>query len=257
MLWVKQETLTADIYSPACLQLLAVPDDVTVITNMDGSLRQVGARQCLADIAVISSGQSYQVAFYLTNGLVPGHDGETLLPTNGLATEVLWTIDNPDVNASNRVRIVETRGVQSLTNIFTWNAVSNSWELLSGNGLRKELLTKAWDTSHVQRTETRQVINPASGVVVEQTAEKYQTFDWGEGLMERVEGDGSASVTNLYEYSATGQQTAVTNGDGSWQRFTYDGARVSTIESSLGDWYSKYTYYYYGNLLESYGDNPD
>ena len=193
----RQQFLLQSLCQPRGLRLLALPDLVTVI-KAGGDLRQVGASQCLADV-LKSSDYKYQLLFYATNALIPGHSSNVLIPTNGLSPFVSWTIENPDGAAgTNRLRVIEETGSLRLTNTYAWNGAG--WEVEAGNGLRKQLLTSAWDQEHSIRTETSQTLEPGGGRLVAQMVSRHKLFDWGEGLVEEVIGSGKQARTNFSTY---------------------------------------------------------
>jgi RHS repeat-associated protein len=229
--------------------LLAPTNVATAITNSTtGTLRQLGASQCLVDI-LSNNAYQYQLVFYPTNALTPGSDGVTLLPTNGLTPLVTWTLANPDgAAATNRLQAIEVRGGQQITNLFTWNVSSNTWQLDTGNGSSRKFMTETWNGVSSNRTETFQTVNPANGAVVAQTVNQYQTFAWGEGLVQQITGTGLSSLTNTWSYDTTdtyehgnGQNNfsrpiQVVHSDGSWEQYTYDSeGRVTQVTAPYGN----------------------
>ena len=210
----------------------------------------------------------YQLLFYATNALIPGHAPNVLIPTNGLSPFVRWTIENPDGAAgTNRLRLIEETGSLRVTNTYAW--IGTGWEIQAGNGLRKQLLTSAWDQEHRIRTETRQTLEPAGGRVVAQTVSRHQLFDWGEGLVEEVAGSGKQARTNFSTYYNSpgkpwhGRLETRARGDGFWERYEYDErGRIRTRYSPYGNTSARdyrtgraVTYDY--GPWSTFGDSPD
>jgi RHS repeat-associated protein len=256
-------SMDSSLYTHQSLRLLAVPQNITPIYNADGSLRQVGARECLADISALSSG--YQIVFYAANALVPGQ--VTPFSTSGLSAIVTWTVDNPDTGAANRLRFVEARGSLRITNIFTWVSSDGHWELLAGNGLRKETFSRLWSPDSTIRTETRQTLDPSTGGLLAQTVQTYQVFDWGEGLIHQVDGANGVTRTNTYTYysslddaSSRGKIHKSVSGDGFTQTFRYgasgscDQGLPIEIDSSFGHSDTRIVFYHYTNTLPQFLD---
>jgi RHS repeat-associated protein len=260
--------------TPSALTLLAPTNVATVITNSTtGALRQLGASQCLVDI-VTNNAYQYQLVFYPTNALTPGSDGVTLLPTNGLSPLVTWTLANPDgATATNRLQAIEIRGSQQITNLFTWNASSNTWQLDAGNGSSRSFMTETWNAASSNRTEIFQTVNPANGAVLAQTVSLYQIFAWGEGLVQQITGTGLSSLTNTWSYQSgtylhgNGQTNfawpvQVVHGDGSWEQYIYDtSGRITQVTAPYGNVPPsasgpfRVTLYKYAPWT-SYGDDP-
>ncbi len=240
-------TPSAALSTVAGLTLLAPTNLVTVITNAStGALRQLGASQCLVDLLTVNAYQ-YQLLFYPTNAFTPGSDHVTLLSTNGLSPLVTWSVLNPDgVTNTNRLELIEIRGSQQITNLFTWSAVSNQWQLDTGTSMSRTLMTETVNPALSNRTETVQTINPATGAVLFQTVSFYQTFAWGEGLVQQITGTGPAALTNTWSYSTGFSHPAgngnftrpiqLVRGDGSWEQYQYDDAgRITQVTAPFGN----------------------
>jgi RHS repeat-associated protein len=224
---------------PSGLRLLALPESVTVVRR-DGALRQVGARQCLADILKLGE-HGCQILFYPTNALLPQPAPAELIPTNGLTPSVRWILAAPPGEArARRLTVVEENGSLWVTNLYSWT--DSGWELLAGNGLRKEVFTRQWDASRKVRTERWQTFEPADNRLVAQTAAQYRLFSWGEELVAEVVGVNGEGGTNRFSYYEapgsvwTGRLREVVRSDGSWERYEYDPqGRLLTQWSPFGN----------------------
>gem|GEM_PF-646300 len=267
---------SAALSTAAGLSLLAPTNLVTVITNSGtGALRQLGASQCLVDLLTVNSYQ-YQMVFYPTNAFTPASDHVTLLSTNGLTPLVTWTVLNPDgVTNTNRLEIIEMHGSQQITNMFTWNAASNQWQLDSGTSLSRTLMTESVNPALSNRTETVQTINPANGAVLFQTVSLYQVFAWGEGLVQQITGTGPAALTNTWSYTSDSFSHPAANGnfnrpvqlvrgDGSWELYhSYDDqGRLTEVRSPYGNtppgpYGSQRIKYYSYDPLTGFGDDTN
>ncbi|HWI58429.1 MAG TPA: hypothetical protein VNZ22_14490, partial [Bacillota bacterium] len=236
-------TPTPAMWQPEALRLLALPEGVTVITDPNSRrLRQVGSSQCLADILKLDA-DGYRINFYATNTLLPGHDTGTLIPTNGLLPFVTWTIQNPDgAGGTNRLQVIESMGGLHITNTYTWQGAGQGWELLAGNGLRRQTWSSSWDARRNLRAEILRTFNPTDRQLVAQTITKYRRFDWGEGLVEEITGTGPQTLTATYSYWDRpgkpwhGRLQQVIRADGAWERYDFDlSGRIKTQYSPYGN----------------------
>jgi len=154
---------------------------------------------------------------------------------------VAWTISNPDgATTSNRLQIVEAHGSLYNTNLYTWNVVSNQWQLDTGNGLMRKLMFETWDGMHSNHTETVQVVNPVNGQILSQNVSYYQIVSaisgsgWRNQLVQQVEGFGTTLLTNKYTYYDSGRLFEKIQDDGYYEKYEYDHKnRVTSHTTSL------------------------
>jgi len=204
-----------------------------------GVLRQVRTSQLLADV-IVSNDFCYSVNFYTAsnfslnkiNGLYP----PTGQPFNAV------TVQNPDAstNTYNRLRINTTGQLGDHQYDYTWVANAQYWELITGDGLRKETRSQFWDGSQTILTETNVVLNADDTVAFKQV-ETYQVFPWDEtNLIQRiVNPDGLGAQTNTWSYYTNaavdggnyGQLKQITTPSGYWELYQYDSGsrRVKTV----------------------------
>ena len=244
-------------YSPGVITGMGAPGNVTPIYS-GGVLRQMGSRQTLADVQTLTGSQGFKIVFYDANGFIPGHDSSTLISTNGLSPIVTWTFANPDVGVSNRLQITETRSGVSVSSMYTRDSVNDAWTLVSGNGLREEVLSNSWDSGHQNRTEVYQVIDPGSSQVKYQRTTVYRAFGVNTSPVKVTEGTGTAIQTTYTGYDTTGNLiTITTNIYGGTQTYSYDGmGRIYLEQDTYQNTDIKKTQYDYDNALTGYGDNP-
>ena len=186
---LREEALSAVVYTPAAL-VYSPPGrttEVDVVRNGDQSLRQVKAPQALADIIVISPTE-YEVQYYRA--------ADVGSKTNGLYTVtgqpfVKWKVKNPDPATTTRLQISKTQGAVTDTSEYTWDAISDSWILSTGNGARIETSTITYPTA-TTRVETI-VVKDNALLIASKLSRTYHTFAWGEELIqEALDPDGAA-----------------------------------------------------------------
>ena len=222
---LREEALSAIVYTPAAL-IYSPPGrttEVDVVRNGDQSLRQLKAPQALANIIVISPTE-YEVQYYRA--------ADVGSKVNGLYTLsgqpfVKWKVKNPDPSTTTRLQISKTQGAVTDTSEYTWDAISNSWILSTGNGSRVETSTITYPTQ-TTRVETI-VVKDNALLITSKLSRTFHTFAWGEELIQEVlDPDGAAlkTVYSFYEDQAeTGRYSrrkSVINPDGFWEKYDYD-----------------------------------
>ena len=229
---------TNTMWSPESLFVLALTNAM-VVTNGDGSPRQIYDAQCLVDITSVSYG--YQLAFYPSLNLTPPPNYQTALATSGLTPFVTWTVDNPDgANGTNRLRVTEARGGQSIVSIFTWDGTA-TWTLSAGNASRQQTFCKVWDPYHTHRTETFTTA-PVGGAVQAQSVAQVQVWDLCEHPAIEVDGAGTVSQTTRRGFAPgadpetwRGNVLQATNGLGYFVTYQYaDDGRVASVQRDFG-----------------------
>lgn len=231
------ESFTSAIYMPAMLTPpSAVAGSVEVVTNTAG-LRQVKAPQTLADVVVIGAA-AYEVRFYAPQQIGAQDIATKIYAVSGTPF-VVYKLENPDANVTERLRITETRDGQSRETEFRLDS-TGTWTLTQGGGLRRESETVTIVNGDTVKTKT---IRDAQNQVVAKEARTYRSFPWGEEMIRLVLDPDGAALTTTYDfYSAVPASNPnyrnlrqQTNADGSWARFTYDGSGhiVKTIRPFL------------------------
>jgi RHS repeat-associated protein len=213
-----------NLYSDIPASTLSTPSALTVssggfsVLYSGGSVRQVRGQASLADF-VVSSPYRYEIKFYTNAG--PFDPGSGLFPPVGNVSSTI-TVENPDgASSMNRLQITRNGG-EVIT--YVYHPAFNGWELITGfaNGLRKESLERS--TNNTQRTEIR-IIRDGSDTVLSKVSSLYQTFPWGEELLQTVEDpDGLAHATTYSYYSNSaadganyGHLRSVVNWTGHWE----------------------------------------
>jgi RHS repeat-associated protein len=258
---LREQSLSPSSYTPSAL-VYAPPgftSEVDVVLNStDNSLRQVKAPQTLADIVVISSSE-YDIRFYR-----PADVGSKVNGVYSVSGQpfVIWKVKNPDPSSLTRIQISKTpQGGITDTSEYIWDINSGTWSLSTGGGARVESRTVTYPTPN-SRTETTTVKN-SSGQLVSKIARTYNNFPWGEQLVQDlVDPDGAALKTtyvyygNIAEANHYSRLKSVTNPDGSWEQYDYDGSGNKTLVlrpwkdlalASATEANSYATYYTYSN----------
>ena len=264
---------TAQMYSPASLQFSGGGSGVDVVTNSDGSIRQIFAPQALA-VVVSNSPSSYQILFYYTNSVGPKTGGFYL--TNGATPYASWTISNPNTSTTNQLQISETRDGDVVNQ---WNYVAAStngnWTVSPLGG---QIMTSTSSTNWVDGSGNhfRQVTTTRSnllGVISSREKTTYQQFDyWGEAVVTNAVGSDADPEITVYTYYSSASYVggtvvplkSVTHPDGSWEYYEQNDAqgRPTTVYSSYLDKTiderssARQTDYYYGNG-SVYGSTDD
>lgn len=218
-------------YSPKDLMYSFKRDDVHVIRDANGDIRQVRAPQGLADV-VVSNETAYAVNFYI--GTNVGIQKGWLYLTNSSPYNK-WIIENPDPATTNRLKITESpSGESQVVYEYTW--LTNGWQLDSASGLRVQTKNSAWTTNAgtVYRTDTL-AVRQGTNAILAQRSRKYEVRSTNEVLLEEISGTGSTARTNTYSYYSDNLLQQKTRADGSWEHYLYDNRkRPTNIFSAFG-----------------------
>jgi RHS repeat-associated protein len=231
---------SAVLGTPSSLRYSSDWPGVEVIRDGNDAIRQVKAPQCLADV-VTETADKFRVDFYDANNF--GQLSGGLYDQTGKSAYVSWVVENVDTVNNEHLKITQVKGTISVVNEFIWDATAQGWDLLEGNGQRKEKKTVVVDSTANTRTVTSVVRNAANGVV-SKIVKTYKDFPWGRELIQSVvDPDGAALTTSrsFYDNSTTdgkayGKLKSVINPGGGWATYQYDavdGRLAKTVEPFL------------------------
>jgi RHS repeat-associated protein len=232
---IHAESLASYHYTPVGL-IYSPPgytNEVDVIRNPDFSLRQVKSPETLADVVPINSDE-YEIRFYRNADVGPKDP-------NGLYTFanepfVTWRIENTHPGFVDQLQISKIQNAVTQSSLYTWNSSTNVWTLNSGNGERIDTKTTTIDGGTGDKTETF-TVTTAGGQLISKVSRTYHQFTWPkqELIKEVVDPDGDA-LTTTYAYYQNSSETgrfmrlkSVTNPDGSWEQYDYDGTGSRTL----------------------------
>jgi RHS repeat-associated protein len=230
------ETLAAYLYTPAGL-IYSPPintDEVDVVRDSNGSLRQIKAPQALADIVTLGATQ-YEVRFY-RQADVGAKDANGVYAVSNLPF-VTWQVSNPHAGFTDQLRVAKIQNGVTDASLYTWDAANNVWTLSAGGGARNENKTTVTNQTTGDWTDTFTVTD-GTGKVVSKVARTYHQFPWKEELIKEVTDPNGAALTNTYTYFQNENETgrfrrlqSVTRPDGSWEQYDYDdsGNRVLVL----------------------------
>ena len=227
---VREKTLSAAIYTPSAL-IYSPPantSEVDVVTT-GNILRQIKAPQALADIVVINSSE-YDIRYYR-----PADVGaKTSVYAVSGQPFVTWKFKNTNPGTFTKLQIQKYENGNPLPSDiseYTWEPLTNTWTLRTGwTGAaytRIETIFVSYPTP-TSRTETF-IVKEGDGTVVSVLAKTYQTFAWGEELVQEVQDPDKAALTTTYTYYQNASEDhryqkllSVTFPDGSWEKYDYD-----------------------------------
>jgi RHS repeat-associated protein len=220
--YVEADTFSANLPSPASLQL-ALAADVT--TSLSSGVGTVTTPNVTATVA--TSGSGYGIWF--SNNLTP----QSFLASVTVAS----TVDN-------QLTVTETIGSSGSPRVmvFQYTPSTTNWTLTEGSGVRNESRNTVWSSPTNNRTDTI-IVSNASGTVATQTTEVSQLFPWGLSLLERTEGTGSAAKTTSWTYypesagsGSYGNVASTVDSTGQWTWYQYDSdGRLTNEVSALED----------------------
>ncbi len=236
---IAETTPSAVLGTPASLRYASAWPGVEVIRDGNDAIRQVKAPQCLADV-VTETTDKFRIDFYDANNI--GAPSGGLYDQTGKTTYVSWVIENVDTATNEQLKITKVTGAISVVNEFIWDATAQGWELLEGNGQRKEKKTVVVDSMANTRTVSA-VVKNAADVVVSKNVKIYKDFPWGRELIQSIidpDGAALATVRNFYDNATTdggayGKLKSMTTPGGGWATYQYDGngKLAKTVEPFL------------------------
>ena len=154
-------------------------------------IRQVVGPEVFVDIELIDE-YSYEMHFY-----EPEARGNMVNGFHQVGSEtpfVTWRIENPDASPDiyNRLRISEIRDGDTIVTEYDRAEEQNTWHLSKGNGLQVITRTEQENESGQIVTET---VRDSSGDVASSTEKTYNTFAWGESIVEEIQDPDGAALT--------------------------------------------------------------
>ncbi len=247
-LQIYQEHPTPILTSPDALDLVGKgPEIVALRQNSNNVLRQIKTPSGLADIITLSN-WVYRIDLYSNsgignNGAIDGEAG--LYITNGTPAVVSYLIHNPagSTNDPSQLRIIESRGDITRINDFVFaslSATSHAWSLSSPGNL--SFVQNLSETNGSVRSETRTLYRDSSAAdIYQRSRQKYQTFPFGQAVIEQTVDPDGAQLTTAYQYytdpsdTGYGQVKQMDFPNGHWQIVEYDSQqRVTRVYSSFG-----------------------
>jgi RHS repeat-associated protein len=206
---------SAALSTPATLKYFTgnlTAQDV-LVTYANGVIQNIFAPQISASV-VSNTPYQYQILFY-TNSTLSGPPVTT------------WTIANPDGASSiNRFFATKIEGGLTTEYDYVWDPAAQGWNLISQGGNRKE---QRYSVSNgTQRTEYH-VIRDGSDSIKFQEVKVFQTFAWGEELIQHTVGSGSNALQTTWTFYTDPNNTTnysrlyqVVSPGNHWERYAYD-----------------------------------
>lgn len=229
---IREKTLSAGIYTPSALIYTppGLTNEVDVVKTGNGTLRQIKAPEGLADIVVVNPSE-YDVRYYSPANIQAKVNG-----VYGLSGQpfVTWKFKNPDPSSNSKLLIQKIEnGATVDQNEYSWESITDSWALSSGWNSGSSSYSR-FDSSTVSRpsfglrTVTKTAKN-SGGQFASRSARTYQTFTWGEELVQETEHAEASPLTTTYSFhtdvtkdGSYGQLKSVKKPDGSWEKYDYN-----------------------------------
>ena len=201
-------------------------DELDLVTQ-SGTFRQIKSPVGLADI-VVTGDFGYEIRLYTPENV--GTRSQGLYTPQGEAYRTI-RIENPtgDLNRSDTVRITDTHGAYSRSDVFTYVPAAEDWELTEGSGehLRTEQLMIEEDPETGYEIKTRALRDHTNSLISKETL-VIKSYSWGQAVIEKIEDPDGLAHKTTYDYYENAADTArfgrvrlVTRPDGSWTRYDY------------------------------------
>jgi RHS repeat-associated protein len=214
------------------------PNDVQLIENGNGDLRQVKTPQLLADIVTVTA-YKYEIRFYNPDNI--GSWTGTVYDQTSQTAFAVWTVENPDgASAFNRLYISQSvEGNCTKEYRFAYTAGTKTWAMEAGDCSGTFAVLKKVERSSVfsgnTRTDTIKTYEGAQ--LIRQSVQTWQDLGWGHVLTASETGTGANKIeVSRAWYTSSGQTgkykklKSWTNPDGSWAMRGYDAQGRVTVE---------------------------
>ena len=230
-LTVAEKTLSAAIYTPSALNYAApgFTSEVDIVKTND-VLRQIKVPQGLADIVVVNASE-YDIRYYRPADVLPKVNGIYGVTGQPFVT---WKFKNPDTSSTTKLLIQKIEnGTVVDQSEYSWEPIADAWTLSTGFTPDAGTYSRI-DAATVSRpgTNLRTVINTVrdnSGQIASKTTKTYQTFPWGEELVQVIQDPEVSALTTTYEFytditaeGSYGQLKSIRRPDGSWEKYEYN-----------------------------------
>ncbi len=211
------------------------------VLKPNGKIIQVKTEQALANVVTIDEMRKYEIEFYHAQQVL-AKQGDAYGVSG--SPFVKWTIENPDLDAYNKLRITETRDSKITVFDYSYQDIAKAWTLALPEGGHAEVSTSYEEAGLIQRI-TRRIVAP-DGAELSRSVKAYRRFSWGAALIEEIVGNGDeAQKTSLSYYESNLPFTPSGNliplkqlirPDGSWEFYQYDTrGRKAVVYSGLAD----------------------
>jgi len=214
------------------------PDDVELIEDGNGDLRQVKTPQLLADIVTVTA-YKYEIRFYDPDNI--GSWTGTVYDQSSQTTFAVWTVENPDgASAFNQLYISQSvQGNCTKEYRFVYTAGTKTWAMEAGDCSGTFTVLKKVERSSVfngnTRTDTVKTYEGAQ--LIRQSVQTWQDLGWGHVLTASETGTGANKIEVSRAWYTNSGQTGKykklkswTNPDGSWVMRDYDAQGRVTVE---------------------------
>jgi RHS repeat-associated protein len=208
-----QESPTPTMSTPESLHFNFDANVVTMVTNLDGSMH-LAAPLVLARIEMVD-----RFAYWIhCSARLPDGSYQTNAPF------VSHLVRNPHGDTRlDTLQHIRIRPGSSVTNefVFEGSGQTQSWRLITGNGLRGERLIK---TAHAggTRLESYRIFAPATLTEIYRRDELFRQTLSGDQLLSRVIDPLGLALTLTNSYDPLGRLLLRVHPDGAWERFSYD-----------------------------------
>ncbi|MGC8988755.1 MAG: hypothetical protein ACP5MD_01400 [Verrucomicrobiia bacterium] len=195
-----EQLISSNLYSGLALSYVARStnqSELHVVTNANGSLRQIKAPQALVDIqSTWSPTQECVLRFYIRAHVGAFTNGTYQILTN--SPFMTWRLRNPDSPGTySRFQVVEQRP-SSRTHVAELSYSNSVWQLGYGTGNEARTERRTVSINGSSRQETVQIMLQTN--VVYKAAEGYLQFAWGWELTNVVTNPDGNALTNRFIY---------------------------------------------------------
>jgi RHS repeat-associated protein len=209
---LNEQEVSSNLFNCASLSYtarLTNQAELHVITNANGSLRQIRAPQAFVDLtSTYSPTEESVLKFYnLTNvSTTTNGSGVYTILTN--LPFVTWRIRNPNSPGTYRqFQVIEERPTsRTITSDISYDSATKVWQLTYGLGSEQRIEKRTVNITSGTRQETVEL--KSASVTLYKAVEKYFQFAWGWELTNVVTNPDGQPLTNSFVYYTNSAQEA-------------------------------------------------
>lgn len=209
--------------------------ELHVLTNANGSLRQIRAPQAFVDFSsTYSPTEESVLKFYVLTNISSGTNGSGIYTILTNSPFVTWRVRNPNSPGTYRqLQIIEERPTsRTFTSDISYDSTNKVWQLAYGSGSEQRIEKRTVSVSGGTRQETVEL--KSATATLYKAIEKYSAFVWGWELTNVVTNpDGQALTNSFVYYTDSAQEAAFTKIKERW----YPGGRWELYRYPYGDEY--------------------
>lgn len=210
---LNEQEISSNLFNCAALSYTARSTNQAelhvVVTNANGSLRQIRAPQVFVDLqSTYSPTEESVLKFYILTNVSTTTNGSGLYTILTNSPFVTWRIRNPNSPGTYRqLQVIEERPTsRTFTSDISYDSTNKVWQLTYGSGSEQRIEKRTVSITSGTRQETVEL--KSASATLYKAVEKYSQFAWGWELTNVVTNPDGQALTNSFVYYTNSAQDA-------------------------------------------------